>query len=123
MPNLWHLADTNYGNDHRYSVDGSPVVADICDSLSSDDVKLCASESHWKTILVAGLNKGGCGYYALDVTNPTSPQGLWEFTNPNLGYSFGNPIITKNKNGRWVVIVSSGYNNSCLLYTSPSPRD
>jgi type IV pilus assembly protein PilY1 len=112
MPNLWHLADTNYGNDHRYSVDGSPVVADICDSLSSDDVKLCASESHWKTILVAGLNKGGCGYYALDVTNPTSPQGLWEFTNPNLGYSFGNPIITKNKNGRWVVIVSSGYNNS-----------
>lgn len=119
MPDLWHLADTNYGNDHRYFVDGSPTVADICDSLSTLDNKLCASASNWKTIVVAGLNKGGCGYYALDVTDPTAPKGLWEFSNDslspgakNLGYSFGNPIVAKNKDGRWVVIVTSGYNNS-----------
>lgn len=111
MSNLWHLADTNYGDAHRYFVDGSPVLADICDSLSSADPKLCAAASNWKTILVGGLNKGGCGYYALDVTDPNSPKGLWEFSNENLGYSFGNPIVTKNKAGKWIVIVSSGYNN------------
>jgi len=28
-----------------------------------------------------------------------------------LGYTFGNPIITKKKDGTWVVMFSSGYNN------------
>ena len=37
--------------------------------------------SDWRTILVAGLNSGGRGYYALDVTNPLAPKALWEFTN------------------------------------------
>jgi len=32
----------------------------------------------WRTILVGGLNAGGRGYYALDVTNPSSPKALWE---------------------------------------------
>lgn len=119
MSDLWRLADANYGNNHRYSVDGSPIVADVCNSLSSVDNRLCSSASNWKTILVAGLNKGGCGYYALDVTEPNAPKGLWEFSNDslpvgqkNLGYSYGNPVVAKNKDGRWVVIVTSGYNNS-----------
>ena len=34
---------------------------------------------NWKTILVGGLNNGGKGYYALDVTDPLAPKGLWEF--------------------------------------------
>lgn len=63
-----------------------------------------------ETILVGGLGKGGRSYYALDVTNPLSPALLWEFNNPNLGYSFGNALITK-LNGTWVVIVASGYDN------------
>ena len=29
----------------------------------------------WKTILVAGLNKGGKGFYALDITNPA--EVMW----------------------------------------------
>jgi type IV pilus assembly protein PilY1 len=29
----------------------------------------------------------------------------------NLGYSFGNPVITKMLDGRWVVLLTSGYNN------------
>src|SRR4030095_15518087 len=72
------------------------------------------------TILVGGLNAGGRGYYALDVTNPLAPQALWEFcadstmclvSDPDLGLSYGNPIITKNSNGKWVVLLTSGYNN------------
>jgi len=59
-----------------------------------------------------GLNYGGKGYYALDITDPASPSLLWEFTHANLGYSYGEPKITKLKNGTWVVLVSSGYNNA-----------
>ena len=65
----------------------------------------------WKTILVGGFNAGGRGYYALDVTDPLAPKALWEFTDSNMGYSFGNPEISKLKDGTWVVMVTSGYNN------------
>ena len=117
---LWKLADNNYANLHEYYTDGTPVVGDVADA-----------SGNWKTILVAGLNGGGKGYYALDITSPGSPKGLWEFkqgacydpasaspqyTDCNLGYSFGNPIPSKIKwtgypDGRWVVFVTSGYNN------------
>jgi len=105
LPNLYKLADKNYANLHQYYVDGTPVVGDICTSSCT------TSSATWKTILVGGLNDGGRGYYALDITNPASPKVLWEFTNTNLGYSYGNPKITKLKNGTWVVMVTSGYNN------------
>lgn len=65
----------------------------------------------WKTILVGGLNAGGRGYYALDITDPVAPKALWEFTDTNMGYTFGNPEIAKLKDGTWVVMVTSGYNN------------
>lgn len=108
MPNLHKLASKDYNNtspiQRMYSVDGTPVYGDICSGS-------CDSNPTWKTILVGGLNSGGRGYYALDITDPASPKALWEFTHDNLGYSYGNPVITKLKDGTWVVLVSSGYNN------------
>jgi type IV pilus assembly protein PilY1 len=117
LPNLYKLADTNYANLHQFYVDGAPTSGDAYLS------------SAWKTILVGGLNKGGRGYYALDITNPSSPKALWEFkydanncvavgspstaqyTDCHLGYTYGNPVIAKQSDGTWVVIVASGYNN------------
>lgn len=105
LPNLYKLADKNYANQHQYYVDGTPVVGDIC-------VSSCGNSSAvWKTILVGGLNAGGRGYYALDITDPANPIALWEYTDSNMGYSFGNPKIGKLKNGAWVVMLTSGYNN------------
>ena len=117
LPRLYKLADTNYAQLHEYYVDGRPIRDDVFDTVSGT----------WKTILVGGLNKGGRGYYALDVTDPTAPKALWEFTHDpsvcvgavaagetsdcHLGYTFGNPVITKLTDGRWVVFVASGYNN------------
>jgi len=108
-PDLYRLADKNYDNNHRYYVDGSPEAGDVYFG------------GQWHTILVGGLNKGGRGYYALDITVPTNPQVLWEFcadaalcsvADSDLGYTYGNPIITKRpSDGKWVVIVASGYNN------------
>lgn len=99
MPRMFKLADKNYAGLHEYLVDGSPVVGDVWFG------------SAWHTILVGGLNGGGRGYYALDVTDPANPRGLWQFTDANLGYTYGNPVITKLKDGTWVVLVASGYNN------------
>jgi len=106
LPELYKLADKNYANQHQYYVDGTPVVGDVCVSDCSDQ-NLAA----WKTILVGGLNGGGRGYYALDITVPSSPKVMWEFTHTNMGYTYGNPKITKLKNGTWVVLLASGYNN------------
>jgi len=107
LPQIYQLADPNYGQNHQYFVDGTPEVGDICPSAPTTP----CSGTQWKTILVGGLNRGGKGYYALDITDPANPALLWEFTNANMGYSYGNPRITKLKNGTWVVLLTSGYNN------------
>ena len=108
MPNLYKLADKAYSDKHQYFVDGTPTMGDICTSGCTAP----ATSTVWKTILVGGLNNGGKGYYALDVTDPDNPKGLWEFTDTRLGMTYGNPVITKLTNGSWVVIVTSGYNNT-----------
>jgi Tfp pilus tip-associated adhesin PilY1 len=105
MPNLYQLADKKYKGKHRYYVDSTPVVGDICTSNCS------LSTAVWKTVLVGGLGRGGRGYYALDITDPANPKALWEFTDTNLGYTYGNPQIAKLSNGTWVVMMTSGYNN------------
>jgi len=105
FPHLYKLADKKYKDKHRYFVDGSPVSGDIC----TTDCTL--GTAVWKTILVGGLGRGGRGYYALDITDPASPKALWEFTDANLGYTFGTPQIAKLADGTWVVLVPSGYNN------------
>jgi type IV pilus assembly protein PilY1 len=110
MPKMYILADTNYGVKHTYFVDGSPTVMDAHNG------------SAWRTILVAGLNGGGRGYYALDITDPNNPTSLWEWcsdstlcanNDSDIGFTYGNPIITKRKSdGTWVAIFTSGYNNT-----------
>ena len=100
MDKLYRLGDQYYESKHLYTVDATPVVGDVYDGTK------------WRTILVGGLNAGGSGYYALDITDPSSPQALWEFTDANMGLSYGNPVITKRKDGTWVVAFTSGYNNA-----------
>ncbi|MBK9020652.1 MAG: hypothetical protein IPL72_11855 [Sulfuritalea sp.] len=107
LPNLYRLASEGYAAEHVYSVDGTPVVGDVYNPDTST----------WRTILVSGMNKGGRGYFALDITDPEAPVALWEFkhdagncvtvdatskapatdeyTDCHIGYSFNNPIISK----------------------------
>lgn len=104
MPNLYKLADKNYSTQHQYYVDGSPTQADVYFSGA------------WHTIIVGGFNAGGQGYYAIDVTVPSSPKVLWEINGTsagfaNLGYTYGRPEIAKLKDGTWAVFLTSGYNN------------
>ncbi|HUN67769.1 MAG TPA: PilC/PilY family type IV pilus protein, partial [Burkholderiales bacterium] len=130
FPTLKRLAEQNYPTNHRFFADGSPAIGDVCFGHSASAP--CVDVGHWHTILVAGLNKGGRGYYALDITDPDNPKGMWEVSGGtgttcltsaqansgsysqdcNIGYTFGNPIIAKRPvDGKWVVIFTSGYNN------------
>jgi type IV pilus assembly protein PilY1 len=99
IPNLYKLADKQYATRHQYFVDATPFVQDI------------KIGGEWRTILVGGLGAGGRAYYALDITNPAEPKALWEFSHDNLGYTFGTPEIGKLRDGTWVVVLPSGYNN------------
>lgn len=114
MKKLYALTSTNYGTNHQFTTDGSPEVADV------------QIGGAWKSVLVAGLNAGGRGYYALDVTDPDEPQALWELCadssvcsganyDADLGLSYGNPQFGTWRDAagtdHWVVFLTSGYNN------------
>lgn len=110
LPNLIRLADQSYATNFRYLLDGSPVVGDICPRAP----EATCDKTQWSTILVGGLAAGGREYYALDVTDPDHPKALWRFgveNDADMGFSLGKPIITKQANGRWIIVVASGYNN------------
>ena len=65
-------------------------------------------------IFVGGLGAAGREFYALDITDPANPSALWRFnadSDGDLGYAQGRPLVTKRRDGRWVVVLTSGYNN------------
>lgn len=99
------LSDKGYKNAHQYYVDGTPVVSDVYDETAR----------RWKTILIGTLRGGGRSVFALDITNPSTPSLLWEFSSTNdqdLGFTFPEPVITKLHNGKWGVLVANGYNST-----------
>lgn len=108
---------------HRFYVDATPTVADV----DFGNVPGNQGPPDWRTILVGGLGAGGRGFYALDITDPQfrtenalANAVLWEFPSAstssavakNVGYTFGRPVIAKTKAAGWVVLVTSGYNNT-----------
>ncbi len=106
--NLSQLTTPSYT--HHYYVDGSPTVIDAF------------INNQWRTILVAGLNGGGQGVYALDVTDPSqfteanaATLVKWEFTDTNdadLGFTYSQPVIVRLATGQWAAIFGNGYNNT-----------
>jgi type IV pilus assembly protein PilY1 len=105
FPNLRDLTRRNYS--HKYYVDGTPSAADVFYS------------GGWHTVLVGGLNRGGKSMYALDITSPSTFSEAnatsiykWEFTDPDLGYTYSRPAIVRMHNGDWAAVFGSGYNNN-----------
>ncbi|MCJ7784907.1 MAG: hypothetical protein MUP41_13320, partial [Desulfobacterales bacterium] len=93
-----------------------------------------------QVILIFGLRRGGNHYYALDVTNPSTPQFLWEidpdaagspyaqmgqsWSIPNMGRVAcltGAPHCTGGK--RWVAFIGGGFDTDHDLDTAPSSDD
>lgn len=156
LPYLQYLADPDYC--HLYTVDTTPVLFDASfnppASCSSTNYWDCTKDStSWRTVLIGGMRLGGgckdldtyagsygvkgptstngegySSYFALDITDPSSPQLLWEFapTDGSLGFATSGPAVVKinaritdlndatksradkTKNGRWFVVFASG---------------
>lgn len=124
--NLGNLTDANFV--YRPTVDATPRVRDVF------------INSQWTTLLTGGLGIGGRGVFALDVTDPASfsaSKVLWEFDSDmkvstgcvsnsgsclssDLGYTTSTPYIGRLKNGKWVVLVSSGYFPDCTQPDVPT---
>ncbi|MBF5042813.1 hypothetical protein FGE12_10450 [Aggregicoccus sp. 17bor-14] len=72
------------GERHELLVDGTPMVRDIwadgSGSTTTKDNLKQADEFH--TVAIVGKREGGRGYFALDVTDPTSPRFLWSSPTP-----------------------------------------
>lgn len=107
LSDLVEYSEPSYN--HQFYVDGSPSVADAYVDL--DGTK------DWSTVLVSGLRAGGKTVFALDVTD--APSGsfdssdvLWEFQDPNLGYSFGKPRVIRMGDGKWYAVFGDGYDDT-----------
>ncbi len=138
---------------HRFFVDGPISVADIWIPVSSNGSGGASkSASEWHTYLVFGEGRGGeealwsssvncdtgfsttysstyayyCGYYALDVTDPTAnPQLKW-ILHPSAGDApyFGSPRgkvaigrVVDSGNETWVGFLGGGYNGGKGFFT------
>lgn len=96
--NLYELTLPSYA--HRYYVDGTPRIGDAYVGGS------------WKTLVIGSTGAGGRSIFALDITNPASMSTsnvLWEFTHAEMGYTLGRPSLVPLPNGKFGVVVTSGY--------------
>ena len=101
LDNVKNLNSTS--GDHLFYVDASPIAADI---------KISGT---WKTIVVFGLRRGGNYYYALDITDTTSPSFLWSFTDTKMGETWSEPAIGKvhlSSGDKFVMFVGGGYDTA-----------
>jgi type IV pilus assembly protein PilY1 len=149
LPYLKYMAEPGYC--HIYSVDLVPSIFDV--SIGGAPTATKTADS-WKTVLIGGMRYGGAcsdsagtykvqtpasgkgysSYFALDVTDPSNPQVLWEFSNETiaslfpgdvtsggiggLGFSTTGPALVRvgaakdssghPLNGRWFVVFASG---------------
>ena len=141
LPYLKYLADPQYCHMYFVDapvtlVDASVVVSTespVCDGKPN-----CKQADSWRTILIGGMGNGGAcrntsqacagggtectktpisdvgfsSYFAIDVTDPTSPSLLWEFSSDELGYSTTGPAIVRTGNpdetGNWYVVFANG---------------
>lgn len=118
---LGELTNPNY--DHQMYVDEKVSVNDAFTAVTDGGTPA------WASVLVGALGAGGKGYFALNITDPSSfstelsavSQVMWEFTSDDdsdLGLSFSRPIIamTNTEYGsgekRWAAIFGNGYNST-----------
>jgi type IV pilus assembly protein PilY1 len=137
LPYLKYLKDPDYC--HLYYTDLAPYVFDASIGGAATATRTVNS---WRTVIIGGMRTGGAcantcatgsncvktpatnsgfsSYFALDVTDPTNPSLMWEFTNPNLGFTTTGPAVVRingvnasnsrdrSLNGEWYVVFGSG---------------
>ncbi|GEM_PF-719780 len=107
---------------HEYFVDAPPSLY-IHDYDGDGNIE---PDNGDKVVLLFGLRRGGGNayltpndprgaYYALDVTDPLNPKGMWQRTFSELGETWSQPRLAKVKDGttdKVVMFVGAGYDNN-----------
>jgi type IV pilus assembly protein PilY1 len=75
---------------HQFNFDGTPVVKDVYYQRGTG-----AADTDYHSVLITGMRGGGHGYIAMDVTDPFAPKFLWQFTDPDMGLTYGQPEIVQ----------------------------
>ena len=113
LPYIKYLYDSDYC--HVYFVDGEPYIYSYVRSSDNSTRKVIIGSMGWG---------GGCGcsgsdcvnppaetcsspsssscigkssYFALDITTPTSPVFMWEFSDSSLGFTWSGPAFVKRE--------------------------
>jgi type IV pilus assembly protein PilY1 len=108
LPDIGQTVARSYS--FKTQLDGSPVIRKIGSTK----------------LLVSNMGAAGRGYFAMDVTSPrgldeagVASKALWEFpaasdttTKAKVGQTLGRAAIVRNSANEWVVLVTSGYNNT-----------
>jgi type IV pilus assembly protein PilY1 len=116
---------------HHFFVDSTPTITDIY--LAGSGATCPGGPANgWESLLISGMGKGGRSYFAIDVTNPDAMSNAttaaskvkWEFTDPTMGFTYGEPVVVKTKKYGWTVILTSGYDtpdgNGYFYFVNPA---
>ena len=108
----------------QYGIDGNvvPVVKDENKNGIIDDDDF--------VYIIFGMRRGGNTYYALDVTNKSSPRLLWNVSLTNAGESWSTPTIARMdinvagfNDDKAVVILGGGYDTVHDTTAHPAAAD
>ncbi|KUM40105.1 hypothetical protein AR540_12445 [Pseudomonas sp. EpS/L25] len=100
LSNLYRLTQQDYS--HKYYVDGPAASSDVYYSGA------------WHTLLVGTTGAGGNSVFALELPSDgrmISTNVLWEFSSSDMHYPIQKPAIVALPNGKFGVIVTSGFSD------------
>jgi type IV pilus assembly protein PilY1 len=80
-------------DNHQTWLDGTPLIKDVYFDRSPGRVGSQSGGDKYHTVLITGMRGGGKAYIALDITNVHEPKFLWQFTDSNMGYTYGQAAI------------------------------
>ncbi|MGB5812828.1 MAG: hypothetical protein WBG86_20000, partial [Polyangiales bacterium] len=79
----------------QWFADGSITVRNLYDVRTFGDNAEQSVTNVWRTVLFVNFRNGANGMIALDVTNPCKPEFMWQFTDPDLGDTYGQPTAAE----------------------------
>jgi len=79
---------------HQFLLDGTPTIKDLYMSRLTG-LGNNTADTVYKTVLVTGMRGGGNSYIALDVTDIRRPRFLWQFTDPDMGFTYAQPALVQ----------------------------
>ncbi len=108
LPNIARMIANDPAGGHIYGLDGQ--ITPWHDDTNNDDIVNNGEE----VLLVFGMRRGGDSYYAMDVTDPASPELKWEINGSQADFSkLGETwsrmsLISVNKNGTSTDVLAFG---------------